>query len=230
VITDQLKKQAADYTIDTYVASGMVVGLGYGSTSMLALRRLAEHLESGKLKNIIGVPCAKGTAKEARRLNIPVTTLELHPVLDLTFDGADEVDPQLNLIKGGGGAMLREKIVAQASRTQIIMVDEAKLVPALGTRWSLPVEVLAFGLETQLRYLKSLGGEPVLRRESNGAPYQTDQGNHILDTRFGPMQNPAELAAQLNARAGIIAHGLFLGIATAVVVAGQDGVRVLNRQ
>lgn len=224
-----LKRQAAEYTIDNYVKSGMVLGLGAGTTASFALRRLAEHLQIGTLTNIVGVPCARSVEDEARRLNIPLTTLDAHPRIDMTFDGADEVDPELNLIKGGGGALLREKIVAQSSQQEIIMIDETKLSPALGTRWAVPIEVTAFGLGAHIVFLRSLGGEPVLRLMDGEKPFQTDQGNYILDTHFGAISDPYALAKELNARAGIVEHGLFLGLASAVVVAGTGGLRVIEK-
>lgn len=223
-----LKQQAADHVL-TYLQSGMVVGLGAGSTAILAVRRLAEKLSRGELIDILGIPCSQVTEAEARRLGIPLTTLEDHPEIDLTFDGADEVDPDLNLIKGGGGALLREKIVAQASRREIIIVDESKISPALGTHWAVPVEVIPFGWRTQVVYLEHLGAQPRLRLSPDGAPYVTDQGNYILDSDFGPIPDPYALAARLDARTGIVCHGLFLGIAEEVLVAGASGIQHLKR-
>ncbi len=226
--SDILKKQAAEYTIDNYIQSGMVLGLGVGSTVFFALQRLAEHLKSGRFKEIYGVPAGESTANLARELGIPLTSFAEHPVLDLTFDGADEVDPALNVIKGGGGALLREKIVAQSSRQVVIIVDEAKRSPVLGTTWAVPIEVIPFGWETQLAFLRGLGGEPVLRQKE-GQSFTTDQGNMILDTRFGPIHDLTGLATQLSSRAGIVEHGLFLGLATALVVAGSQGIQQVNR-
>jgi len=145
--------------------------------------------------------------------------------LDVTIDGADEVDPQLNLIKGGGGALLREKLVAQNSAREIIVVDESKLSPRLGTHHVLPVEVLPFGWRSPARYLESLGARYVVRQAADGQEYRTDQGNMILDCDFGPIADPAQLAAQLDRRAGIVEHGLFIGLADRVVVAGPGGIR-----
>jgi len=147
----------------------------------------------------------------------------------LTIDGADEVDPNLDLIKGGGGALLREKIVAQASRREIIVVDESKLSPALGTRWAVPVEVVPFGWRTQALYLESLGADVNLRQDRNRKTFTTDQGNLILDCQFGPLSQPADLAAKLNSRTGIVEHGLFLDLATDLIVAGAEGVRHIER-
>jgi len=206
----------------------MVVGLGHGSTALFAVHRIAELLSRGDLANIIGVPCSMYIEGEAERVEIPLADLEDHPVVDLTIDGADEVDPNLNLTKGGGGALLREKIIAQASKREIIVVDESKLSPALGTKWPVPIEVLQFGWRPEMEFLISLGAAVELRCRDVDAPFVSDQGNWILDADFGPIDDPTTLAAQLDARAGIVGHGLFLGLATDVVVAGADGVRVLH--
>jgi ribose 5-phosphate isomerase A len=222
------KQQAAEEAV-TFIESGMVVGLGHGSTAIFAMRRIAEFLKSGQLKVILGVPCSHLVEQEARELGIPVTTLEEHPVIDVTIDGADEVDPQLDLIKGAGGALLREKIVAQASCREIIVIDESKMVPVLGTHRALPVEVCTFGWRTQAEYLQSLGARLEVRTRGDGSFFPTDQGNLILDCAFGPINQPAALAAQLSARAGIVGHGLFLGLATDVICAGAGGIRHLTR-
>jgi ribose 5-phosphate isomerase A len=224
-----LKQQAADEVL-TYIQSGMIVGLGAGSTAILAVRGLAEKLSRGEVTDVQGIPCSRVIEAEAKRLGIPLTTLEEHPVIDLTFDGADEVDPALNLIKGGGGALLREKIVAQASRREIIIVDESKLSLVLGTHWAVPVEVIPFGWRTQAAYLESLGAQVRVRSGSDGMPFQTDQGNLILDCDFGPIRDPVSLAARMDARTGIVAHGLFLGLATDVIVAGAEGIKHLERE
>jgi len=222
-----LKQQAADCAVDQ-IQSGMIVGLGTGSTAILAVRRLAERLQAGQLHTIQGVPTSLQTATEAQRLHIPLTTLEVHPVVDLTIDGADEVDPHLNVIKGGGGALLREKIVAQASRQLIIIVDESKLSSCLGTRWALPVEVIEFGWRSQALYLQALGATVTLRQQ-DGTLFKTDQGNLIFDCNFGAIADAYALATQLNNRVGIVEHGLFLDMATDVIVAGVEGVRKLSR-
>jgi ribose 5-phosphate isomerase A len=225
----QYKQQAAEEAI-VFIESGMVVGLGHGSTAIFAMRRIAELLKSGRLKDILGVPCSHLVEQEARQLGIPLTTLEEHPIIDVTIDGADEVDPQLDLIKGAGGALLREKIVAQASRREIIVIDESKMVPVLGARRALPVEVCFFGWRTQAEYLQSLGARVEVRTKGDGGFFPTDQGNLILDCVFGPINQPAALAAELSARAGIVGHGLFLGLATDVICAGPEGVRHLTRR
>ncbi len=224
----QLKQQAADQVL-TYIQSGMVVGLGGGSTAILAVRGLAKMLSQGQLANIRGIPCSRQVEAEAKKLGIPLTTLDEHPVIDMTFDGADEVDPALNLIKGGGGAVLWEKIVAQASRSEIIIVDESKLSPVLGSNWPVPVEVIPFGWRTQYAYVESLGAQPRLRPGPKSAPFVTDQGNYILDCKFGPIADPASLATRLDGRTGIACHGLFLGMADEVIVAGTSGIRYLKR-
>jgi ribose 5-phosphate isomerase A len=220
------KQQAADRAVE-YVEPGMVVGLGAGSTAILATRRIGQLLREGRLRDIVGFPCSSVIEAEARALGIPIILDPLDTV-DLTIDGADEVDPELNLIKGGGGALLHEKIVAQASLREIIIVDESKLSPALGTHWPLPVEVIPFGWHSQLRFLESLGARVTVRQQSDGTPFKTDQGNLILDCAFGPIRQPAMLAAKLDTRTGIVEHGLFIGLATEVIVAGADGVRHLT--
>lgn len=225
---DALKLAAAEMALG-FVESGMVLGLGAGSTALLAMGCLAEWLRLGRLRDILGVPCSLETERLALSLGIPLTTLEAHPVIDLTIDGADEVDPQLDLIKGGGGALLREKIVAQASRREMIIVDESKLSPHLGTRWAVPVEVIPFGRGSQAAYLESLGARLKPRQAADGSPYHTDQGNLILDCDFGPIPNPAALAEALGNRAGIVAHGLFINLASDVIVAGPRGCRHLVR-
>ena len=224
-----LKQQAAERAVE-YVESRMVVGLGEGSTAAFAVRRIARLLRDGRLRGILGVPCSCEVEVRARDLGIPLTTLEEHPVVDLTIDGADEVDPDLNMIKGGGGALLREKIVAQASRREVIVVDESKLSPALGTHWPVPVEVARFGWRTQAAYLESLGAKPALRLADDGTPFETDQGNLILDCDFGPIPDPAQLALRLKAHSGIVEHGLFLGLATEVVVGETGGYRHIKRK
>jgi ribose 5-phosphate isomerase A len=226
--TLQLKQHAAERAVE-YVESGMVIGLGSGSTAVFAVRRIAQLLHEGSLRNIVGVPTSHEVERQAQALAIPLTTLDTHPVIDLTIDGADEVDPDLNVIKGGGGALLREKIVAQASRREIIVVDESKLSPALGTHWPVPVEVVPFGWRVQATYLESLGAQPALRLGDDGSPYLTDHGNLIIDAHFDPIPDPTQLAVQLDSRAGIMEHGLFLGLATGVIIAGGEGIRCMMR-
>ena len=222
-----LKRLAAEEAVKR-VEPGMRIGLGHGSTALEAVRALARRIEAEGLRQIVAVPCSRQTEDEARRLGIPLTNLADHYELDLTLDGADEVAPNLDVIKGGGGALLREKIVAQASLREIIIVDESKLSPALGTRCPVPVEVLPFAWKLQARFLEGLGAKVHLRLLATGAPYETDQGNLILDCDFGPIEDPRALAAEMGARAGLIEHGLFLGLVDEVVVAGAAGTRVLT--
>ncbi|MBI3159916.1 MAG: ribose-5-phosphate isomerase RpiA [Chloroflexi bacterium] len=222
------KRRAADHAAG-FVQPGMVVGLGVGSTANHALNRIAARCAAGELPGLLAVPCSLSVERAALEAGIPLTTLEEHPILDVTIDGADEADPRLNLIKGGGGALLREKIVAQASRRQVIVVDESKLSQVLGTHWPVPVEVLPFGWGVQSAFLESLGAEVRLRRNPDGATFTSDQGNFILDAGFGPITDPPALAARLDARAGILAHGLFLGLATDLIVAGPSGLRHFTR-
>ncbi len=224
---ESLKQAAGEYAAGL-VESGMIVGLGSGSTAIFGARRIAHSLHSGELRNILGVPTSLATEAAANELGIPLTTLARHPRVDITIDGADEVDPDFNLIKGGGGAHLREKIVAQATERLVIVVDASKLVNQLGTSWAIPVEVIPFGWEAQARYLESLGAAPTLRMDGDAA-FQTDQGNLILDADFGLIADAAALEAILNARAGIVEHGLFIGMARDVVVAGVGGLRHLRK-
>ncbi|WP_448338052.1 ribose-5-phosphate isomerase RpiA [Chloroflexus aurantiacus] len=221
----ETRKAMAAAAAVALVQPGMVIGLGFGSTAAYATRMIAERLHQGDLKDIVGVPCAEGTAQLARELGIPLTTLDEVTSVDLTIDGADEVDPRLSLIKGGGGALLREKMVAQASRRVAIIVDDSKLSPALGSRFALPLEVVDFGWRATARWLAAQGGTVQLRLRPDGQPFRTDQGNLILDWTCGPLNDPAALAAQLSARAGIVEHGLFIGLATDLFVAGPDGVQ-----
>lgn len=206
----------------------MVLGLGHGSTVQFALEAVAAKLANGQLKDIIGIPASKHTETEAKRLSIPLGQLGDHPRIDLTFDGADEVDPHLNLIKGGGGALLREKMLAQNSQREVIMVDESKLSPALGAKHALPLEVIPFGWQTQVDFVASLGGEASLRLGGDGQPALSDQGNYLLDCNFGPIADVAALARELETRSGIVEHGLFVGLATDVLVAGVGGLQHLK--
>ncbi len=207
------------------IASGMAIGLGTGSTAILASRRIAERLRTGDLRDVVAYATSIAVADEAAALGIPLLDDDLPRELDVTIDGADEVDPHLDLIKGGGGAFTREKLVAQASRREVIVVDESKLSARLGTRFPLPVEVLAFGWSAQARFCENLGAEVSLRTGADGAPFLTDQGNYVLDCAFGPIDDAPALAERLAARAGIVEHGLFLGLTSELVVAGPDGVR-----
>jgi ribose 5-phosphate isomerase A len=227
VAHEEYKKQAAEAAVEL-VQSGMVLGLGHGSTVQFALEALGAKIKDSQLKNIIGIPCSKQTEAEARRLGIPLADFNDHASIDLTLDGADEVDPDLNLIKGGGGALLREKIVAQASRREVIMIDESKLSEKLGSRVPLPIEVAQFGWVRQQAFIAALGGKATLRVDTNGKPVLSDQGNYLLDCNFGPIEDLHALARSLEARSGILEHGLFLGLASDVIVAGAKGMQHLR--
>lgn len=228
-VEDQ-KREAAVRAAD-WVEDGMRVGLGTGSTVRHLLTHLAERRRTGEWANLVCVPTSEDTASRARALGIPLATLEACPRLDLTIDGADEVDPQLRLIKGLGAALLREKIVASVSDRLIIVADESKRVLRLGTRGPVPVEVDPFGTPVIDRYLRSLGAEPALRRRPDGSLVVTDGGNHILDCTFADgIDDPEGLEVALALRPGIVESGLFLGMADAVVFAGADGTEVLLPQ
>ncbi len=223
-------KRAVGVEAAELVDSGMRLGLGTGSTVAHLLVALAEKLNQGALVDVVGVPTSLRTAREARELDIPLTSLTETPFLDLTIDGADEVDPELNLIKGLGGALLREKMVAQASRRLAIMVDDGKMVPALGTRCPVPVEVVQFGWEVHGPFVESCGADPVLRVGPDGEPIVTDNGNYIIDCHFAGAIDDAEgFDRVIRARAGVVESGLFLGMATEVLVSGPAGVKTLSR-
>jgi ribose 5-phosphate isomerase A len=225
---ERYKQHAAEQALQ-YVESGMVLGLGSGSTAAHMVNRLAQRLADGRLRDIVGVPTSEATAALARRLGIPLATLDERPQLDLTLDGADEIDPQLNLIKGLGGALLHEKIVAACSRRLIILADDSKLVGQLGTRAALPVEVIMFALPLCTRRLAELDCTTTLRRMADGSPFCTDEGNVILDCRFANIPDAALLSTALNAIPGVVAHGLFIDMAMIALVAGPAGVRTLMR-
>lgn len=224
---DEFKRTAAEHAV-RYVESGMVVGLGHGSTAIHALRKIAALLASGELLDIRGIATSKQVERDANALGIPLTTLKECPEVDLTIDGADEIDPELNAIKGGGGALLREKIVAQASARLIIVADYRKLSPKLGTLFPIPLEVLSFAARPVLNRLTKLAGWAEIR-EREGQPFLTDQGNWIIDWHSGVLENPAATAIMLDGLAGVLDHGLFLGMAARVVTAGPEGVREMRR-
>ncbi len=223
----EFKKLAAEKAVD-YIKSGMIIGLGTGSTTYFALLKISELLKSGGLINIKGIPSSTQTENQAKELNIPLTNLKENPVIDLTIDGADEIDADLNLIKGGGGALLREKIIAQASRKEIIIADDSKFSDKLGTKWAVPIEVIEFAVESEIKFLESIGST-VKPRISDNTIFKTDEGNVILDADFGTINSPVELALKLERRAGIVEHGLFINLADIVIIAGKEGIRVHNK-
>jgi ribose 5-phosphate isomerase A len=224
-----LKQEAARRAMD-FVRDGMVLGLGSGSTAGFFLEMLGKRLQSGDLQGIQGVPTSQKTAAHARDLGIPLTDLAEHSRLDLVVDGADEVDPQLDLIKGLGHALLREKILEIHAARFLVIVDESKLVERLGTRGPLPVEVVQFQVEAHVRWLGSLGCRAQLLREEGGSPFVTDNGNYLVHCRFpAGIADPYDLAHRLEGRPGIVEHGLFLDMASMVIVASTAGTRILTR-
>jgi len=225
---DALKQEAARYAVKL-IKNNMVIGLGTGTTTRYALLEMADLLKSGKIKNIKGIASSKKTESLAKRLQIPLTDFEESKVIDLTIDGADEVDSQLNLIKGGGGALLREKILIQASKRVVIIVDESKISGKLGEKWAVPVEVLPFCRPLADRFLKDLNASVSLRRKKSGKIFQTDQNNYILDADFGVIDQPQIIAKKLCSKAGIIVHGLFLDLATDVIIGAEKGTTHLKR-
>lgn len=231
-----LKQQAARQALD-YVQDGMFIGLGSGSTMAYFIDLLGERLQNGSLHGVQVVPTSEASAARAQALNILVTTLSARDTtagslpLDLAVDGADEVDPCLNLIKGLGRALLREKVVVVHAAQFIVIVDESKLVDRLGTRGPLPVEIIPFEAEAHIRWLDSLGCQAVLWREANGSPVVTDNGNYLALCSFGKgIPDVQALARALADRPGILEHGLFLGMASHVIVAGEHGVRLLQAE
>jgi ribose 5-phosphate isomerase A len=223
------KRRAAERAAEL-VQSGTAIGLGTGSTVRCLLEVLGERLSAGSLEGVVAVPTSEDTAAWCRRLGIPLVTLAERPFLDLAIDGADEVGPGLALIKGLGGALLREKIVALAAQRFVVIADESKRVRRLGTRAPVPAEVVPFGWSTLVPFLEGLGAEPALRRSEHGDPFVTDNGNYIVDLHFRRgLSDPSAVARALDRRPGIVEHGLFLGMAHLAVIAGQGGVRVLRR-
>ena len=223
-----LKEQAGREAL-AYVRSGMVLGLGTGSTSAYFVDALGEQLRLGTLHDIVGIPTSEGTAERASALGIPLTTLWEHPRLDLVVDGADELDLDLNLIKGLGRALLREKIVEIRTERLVIVADESKVVQPLG-RGPLPVEIVPFGAEVHVAWLNSLGCRAELWHEDDGSPIVTDNGNYLVRCWFPEgITEPYALARTLADQPGIVEHGLFLDMADVAIVAGAQGIRVLER-
>ena len=204
----------------------MMVGLGSGSTAAFAVQALAKRVREGL--RITGIPTSERTAAQARALEIPLSTLEEHSKIDITIDGADEVETgSLNLIKGHGGALLREKIVAEASERLVIVVDQTKIVDRLGAHESVPIEVVPFGWQGAAERLGDLGASTLLRKGPGGEPFKSDGGHYILDCAFGPIASASSLAAELDHIVGVVEHGLFIGLTSEVRVAGTGGVKVI---
>jgi ribose 5-phosphate isomerase A len=229
---DELKRQAAARALEE-VREGMKLGLGTGSTAKHFVELLGERVRSGL--NVIGVPTSEATRADALRCGIPLTTLDDIDHLDLTVDGVDEIDPALNAIKGGGGALLREKIVAAASDRMIVIADDSKWVEVLG-RFPLPVEVVPFGLAATRRAMaktfaeSGVSGQMVLRKGKDGHVFVTDGGHWIVDAHLGRIEDAPRLAALLAAIPGVVEHGLFIGLAGMAVLAGDEGIRVVERR
>lgn len=223
--SDEEKVEAARASL-RFVRDGQIVGLGSGSTAAQFIRLLGEQVKNGL--RIRGIPTSEHSREQAASLGIPLTTLDECPEIDVTVDGADEVDPQLRLIKGGGGALLREKIVASATRQQVIVVDETKRVPVLG-KFPLPVEVIKFAQAVVAKKITALGAAVSMRRQADGTPYLTDENNHILDCRFGQIHDADGLARQLSDMPGVVEHGLFIGMANVVLVASGSEIVELRR-
>lgn len=238
---DELKKQAGYKAVDDYVRSGTVIGLGTGSTAYFAVERVGQKIASGELKDMMAVPTSIRTKEQCESLGIPLTTLDTHSKLDVAIDGADAVDPKLNLIKGGGGAHFREKIVEQCASKFIVIVDDSKMQTGLGPSFMLPVEIVQFCHEHTMRQIAALpalkGCEPVLRLGSSSnnkpdgdKPAITDNGNYVVDLKFtSPIKNPVAAAEQLKSLIGVVEHGLFCGMATACIIAGTDGITVKTK-
>ena len=221
-------KQAAADSAVAQLENGMVVGLGSGTTATLAVASIGRRVQQGL--RIIGIPTSEKTAEQARLLNIPLSTLEERQAIDVTIDGADEIEAgTLNLIKGGGGNLLREKIVAIASSRLIIIADDRKVVRQLGSRFAVPVEVAPFGWKTTAKRLDQLESRPTLRLRSDGQIFLTDGGHYILDCAFGLIRSPQSLQADLDGIVGVVEHGLFIGGAWQAVIGGPMGVRMMDR-
>jgi ribose 5-phosphate isomerase A len=224
---DQLKAAAAEAAA-AQLNDGMVVGLGTGSTAAFAIDAIGRRVAQGL--RIIGVPTSERTTEQATALGIPLAQVAEHEWIDVTIDGADEVElGTLNLIKGRGGALLREKIVATSTKKLIIIVDESKLVTKLGSHDPIPVEVVSFGWETTERRLQRIGGNPVLRRSADGKIFVTDGGHYILDCKFGALPESTDTEQRLNNTVGVVEHGMFLGMTGMVIVGGSGGIRILER-
>lgn len=224
---DNLKRKAAEKAVE-FIKSDMVLGLGTGSTFNFVLEILSEKVKSGEIKDVIGISTSTQTLELARKLNFPLGKFSDHPKIDLTIDGADEVDEKLNVIKGGGGALLHEKIIAQASKKVIIVVDQSKVSKYLGEKWAVPIEVIQKASVSESEYLKSIGASVELRKTENNN-FITDEGNYILDADFGVIKNPKKLAKKLNKRAGIVEHGLFVNMVDHVIVASDKDIQILTK-
>lgn len=225
---DAWKKQAAVAAVEAEVEDGMKLGLGTGSTVQFVLEELARRIEEDGLE-VVGVATSQRTEQEAERLGIPLATLDVMNHLDVTIDGADEVDAHLDLIKGGGGALLREKVVASASQRVAIVADESKVVDRVGTGFPVPIEIVPFATRVLWPRVQMQGAEVLLREGDNGEPYETDNGHWIFDARFARMADPAQVERAIKQMPGVCEVGIFTGVADTAYVAGEDGVRTLDK-
>lgn len=221
-----LKEQAAAEAVK-YVKDGMVVGLGSGSTASIAIKMIGEMVRGGV--SVVGIPTSRDSEILGKSVGIKIGELKDHPVVDLTIDGADEVDPKLNLIKGLGGALVREKIVASATKMELIVVDDSKLVEYLCQKSPLPVEIVKFAHHSTVRALEGMGCVPALRMR-DGEMFVTDNGNYIVDCKFQRIDRPKNVEAAINLVPGVVDNGLFVGLAHKVIVASEDGVRTIGKK
>jgi len=225
---EEAKKRAAVEAVK-HVKNGDVIGLGTGSTAAYAIKEICRRIAEEQLR-VLGVPTSRRAALLASDCGIPLTTLDQHPVLDLDIDGADQIDPELNLIKGKGGALTKEKVVAAVSKRFIVVADETKLTDVLGKEQLLPVEVLPFAVSLAKSKIRAIGGQPVLRKkEDNSGPYVTDNGNFILDVDFGVIEDPYQLQQQLKVIPGVVETGLFLGMANIAYIGTKTNLNVMKR-
>ncbi len=224
IMANDLEKEAAARASLRFVKDGQVVGLGTGSTAAYFIQLLGEQVKKGL--RIRGIATSVRSGELAASLGIPLTTLDESQQIDVTVDGADEVDPELRLIKGGGGALLREKIVASATRQLVIVADATKKVPVLG-KFPLPVEVIKFAQALVTKKIEALGAVVELRRDAGGKPFLTDENNHILDCRFGQIPDADSMAWKLSDIPGVVEHGLFIGMASVVLVADCSKIEEL---
>jgi ribose 5-phosphate isomerase A len=227
VIAVDCKEIAAREAVK-YVEDGMVVGLGSGSTASIAIKLIGQKISEEGI-DVVGIPTSTASDLLGRAVGIRIGELDEHREVDITIDGADEVDPRLNLVKGLGGALVWEKIVAASTRVEMIVVDDSKMVEFLCQKAPLPVEVVRYSHKTTARRLEVLGCEPTLRLASDGSPFVTDNGNHIVDCRFDGLDDPRSMESEINAIPGVVENGLFIGLASKVIVASNDGIRIFER-
>ena len=224
---EDFKKQAGEEAVK-HIEDGMTIGLGTGSTVEYTLRKVGQMIQEGF--KIQGIPTSIHTKRIAKEEKIPLTTLDEHPEIDITIDGADEVDSNLNLIKGGGGALTREKIIAFNSKKVIIVVDDSKVVKALGIDFPLPVEVVKFAWTSTKKRLEAFGCNVAIREVMKGEPFITDNGNYILDCEFDYIENPEQMEIDINCIPGVVENGLFINLVSEVIVGSQQGILTLEKE